>query len=85
LSNMDISDDKCSPVSSPEGDDDDDDRLDPGETWTCYCSMNLITDTTNIVTVTGLHSLGGTVSATDTISVRVTGGEIYLPLVFKHH
>ena len=46
--------------------------------------MNLVTDTTNIATVMGWHSLGGTVSHTDTVFVRVVEmKDFYLPLVLK--
>jgi hypothetical protein len=82
LSDVSVSDDKCSPVSSPEGDDDHDNQLDLSETWTYTCSMSLVTDTTNIATVTGLHPLGGTVSHTDAVSMRVTKDRnLYLPIV----
>jgi uncharacterized repeat protein (TIGR01451 family) len=84
LSDVSVSDDKCSPVSSPEGDDNHDNQLDLSETWTYTCSMSLVTDTINIATVTGLHPLGGTVSHTDTVSMRVTKDRnFYLPLVLK--
>jgi hypothetical protein len=46
--------------------------------------MSLVTDTTNIATVTGFHPLGGAVSHTDTVSMRVTEDRsYYLPLILK--
>jgi uncharacterized repeat protein (TIGR01451 family) len=82
LSDVHVSDDKCSPVSEPEGDDDHDNQLDLSETWIYTCSMSLVTDTINIATVTGFHPLGGTVSHTDTVSMRVTEDRyFYLPLI----
>ncbi len=76
LSDITLSDDKCSPMTSPEGDDGNG-YLDPGgETWTYYCSMTPSTDITNTATVTGIHSLGGTVNNTDTVFVAVISPEI---------
>ncbi len=71
LSDVTLRDDKCSPITSPEGDNNGNGYLDPSETWTYYCSMTASADITNTATVTGTHSLGDTVSNTDTVSVDV--------------
>ena len=71
LSNITLSDDKCSPMASAGGDDNSNSKLDPDETWIYTCSKNLDADTTNTATVTGTHSLNGTVSDEDTLFVNV--------------
>jgi len=76
LSDVNVSDDKCSPVTFEAGDDDSDNRLDPTETWLYQCSMILSADITNTVTVTGTHCLSDTVGDTDTIFVDVIDPEI---------
>lgn len=53
LSNVLISDDKCSPVDYISGDTNSDLKLDVNETWTYACQMNLTETTTNTVTVSG--------------------------------
>ena len=55
--NVNVSDDKCSPVAYVSGDDGDD-ILQPGETWLYTCTTSLSEDTTNIATVTGEDELG---------------------------
>ncbi|MDY7080715.1 MAG: LamG-like jellyroll fold domain-containing protein, partial [Chloroflexota bacterium] len=76
-----LTDDRCGPVTFTEGDDDSDDKLDPTEAWVYACSMTLTTDITNVATVTGAHSLGGTVNHTDTVSVNVISPAIALDKV----
>ena len=76
LSNVLVSDDKCSSVSFDQGDDDGDDRLDPSETWIYTCPMSPSADITNTVTVTGTHSMNGQVKDADTISVDVIAPNI---------
>lgn len=53
LSNIQIDDDKCSPVKYVSGDKNGDSKLDPAETWTYTCQANLTTTTTNTVEVSG--------------------------------
>ncbi len=53
LSNVKISDDKCSNVIYAAGDTNNDAKLDPSETWTYTCKSNLTKTTTNTVSVTG--------------------------------
>ena len=85
LSYVTLSDDKCSPVTFLGGDDDGDSVLDKDELWTYNCSMPLSADITNTVTVTGNHSLGGTVSGMDTAFVEVgaSSHQIFLPIILK--
>lgn len=49
-----IEDDKCSPLTGPTGDINNDQRLDPEETWIYECRSFLRETTTNTVTVRGL-------------------------------
>jgi len=53
LSNVTVTDDKCSPVSYISGDSNLDSKLDPSETWTYTCSQNLTQTTTNTAIATG--------------------------------
>lgn len=53
LSNVQIDDDKCSPVKYISGDKNSDSNLDPSETWTYTCQAVLTTTTTNTVRVSG--------------------------------
>ncbi len=71
LSNVAVSDDKCSPVVYQGGDGNGNTKLDPGETWTYTCTTTLSDDTLNIVTATGDDSLGNPVRDTDTAFVDV--------------
>jgi len=84
-----LGDDKCSPVT-PVGSGYN--VLDSGEVLTYTCSTTLNTDTTNTATVTatvtGTHSLGVTISVsnTDTALVSVTdlpSNRIFLPIILK--
>lgn len=60
-----IVDDKCAPVTGVPADDDnsgdlnDDDLLNPGETWTFTCSTDISTDTLNTGTITGQPVVDG--------------------------
>jgi uncharacterized repeat protein (TIGR01451 family) len=53
LSNVSLTDDKCSPVNYISGDRDNDSKLDTNETWRYICRKNLTKTTTNIATATG--------------------------------
>jgi len=55
LTNVSVSDDKCSPVTYVSGDSDHDSKLDLGETWTFTCTATLTKTTTNVATATGWH------------------------------
>jgi hypothetical protein len=66
-----ITDDKCSPVTGPTGDNGNG-VLDLQETWTYSCTTTLSVDTTNIASVTALDSINDSVGpVTDTASVDV--------------
>ncbi len=53
LSNVTVTDDKCSPISYISGDTNGDSKLDPTETWTYTCRTNVTKTTTNTVTAKG--------------------------------
>jgi uncharacterized repeat protein (TIGR01451 family) len=53
LSNIVISDDKCSPITFVGGDTNSDTKLDVTETWTYTCTKHITSTETNVVTVTG--------------------------------
>jgi len=86
LSNVSTSDDQCSPVALVAGDDNLNDKLDSQETWTYTCVTELLTNTTNVAIVTGVDSLDGTVSDTDTATVLVSEVwyPLYLPIVLNN-
>lgn len=76
LSNPDLSDDKCSPITGPQGDTNGNNRLDPQETWTYTCSQRLTQDTTNTARFTCTDPAGNTVSASDTATVDVISPDL---------
>ncbi|MFC2031242.1 hypothetical protein ACFLWA_10985, partial [Chloroflexota bacterium] len=81
LSNVGVTDDPwCSPVTgeAPGGDANDDDLLDPGETWVYTCTTTVTTDTVNVATATGDDSLGSPVSDDDDAFVDVIVAGIQL-------
>ena len=65
LSDVSVSDDKCSPVTYVSGDANDDDFLDLAESWTFTCTANITEDTTNTGVATG-HDGEDTVTDDDT-------------------
>jgi fimbrial isopeptide formation D2 family protein/uncharacterized repeat protein (TIGR01451 family) len=69
LSNVSVSDDKCSPVDYVSGDTNDDELLDLSETWTFSCTTTLTETTTNVATATG-HD--GDTAVTDDDQATVT-------------
>jgi uncharacterized repeat protein (TIGR01451 family) len=72
LSDVAVSDDRCSPVSDPaEISGNGDDVLDLGEVWVYTCTMTLDQDTTNIATVTATDPLSQTVGNSDAAFVDV--------------
>ncbi|HVA85453.1 MAG TPA: hypothetical protein VNF73_03930 [Candidatus Saccharimonadales bacterium] len=73
LSNVTVTDDRCSPVNLTGGDSNGNSRLDTTETWTFTCAATLTQTTTNTATATGVY---GTLRATgsDTATVIVIVG-----------
>ncbi|RIK33548.1 MAG: hypothetical protein DCC55_34730, partial [Chloroflexi bacterium] len=65
LTNIDLHDDKCSPISGPGG------ALNWNTTWVYTCTTTLAADTANTASVTAKDFLGRTVSDTDTAFVDV--------------
>lgn len=62
-----VEDDKCSPVTFVSGDTNSDQLLNPGETWQWTCSQTLTQTTTNIGKIQGVPVLtGGSPSGTPT-------------------
>ncbi|MFH0928104.1 MAG: ice-binding family protein [bacterium] len=53
LTNVGLTDDKCGPRTFVSGDQNGDAKLDPTETWTYTCRMNLTRTTTNTATASG--------------------------------
>ncbi len=53
LSNVRLTDDKCSPVTYVSGDTNNNSKLDTNETWTYTCRANLTTSTTNTAVAEG--------------------------------
>ena len=75
LSNVGLSDDKCSPVTFVSGDANSNEMLDLTETWTYTCDASLTETTTNVATATGYY--GETkVEAKDDVTVSVAEPEI---------
>jgi uncharacterized repeat protein (TIGR01451 family) len=71
LTNVKLVDDKCSPLVLRSGDLNNNQVLDPGETWVYTCSAVLNEATTNSAKVVGIDSLGGTVCDVATAFVDV--------------
>ncbi len=71
LSDVKVSDDKCSPVTYKSGDDGDF-VLQLGEVWKYECSKALSATETNTATATGMDPLGKTVESKATATVTVT-------------
>ena len=78
LSDVKVSDDKCSPVKYQSGDTDGDSKLQQDETWIYTCSQPITVATTNIATATGKDKNGTEVSAQDDFTVAVVN-----PIVVK--
>ena len=58
LTDVELTDDSCSPLSAPTGDTGGDSVLDPGEVWTYTCSQAIDVQTTNIAVVAGTDHTG---------------------------
>ncbi|MCB0898108.1 MAG: DUF11 domain-containing protein [Actinobacteria bacterium] len=78
LLNVNVTDDKCSPVNYKSGDTNSDKKLQVDETWIFECSQVLTVATTNTAVVSGEDRTGQPVSAQDTITVPVVS-----PVVVK--
>jgi Mg-chelatase subunit ChlD len=75
LTNITVSDDKCSPATYVSGDNDSDTFLQIGETWTYTCTTTLTATTTNTVTASGAWR-GQTVTDDAQATVTVTPGAV---------
>jgi hypothetical protein len=75
LSNVTLVDNKCSQISSPTGDANSNGLLDPSETWTYSCQMNLSQTTTNTATAQGSAN-GFTVTHSSTVAVAVAAPKL---------
>lgn len=69
LSDVEVSDNKCSSVTYVDGDTSDNGLLDLTETWTFTCTTNLTATTTNVGTATGYD---GDSKVSDTATATVT-------------
>jgi uncharacterized repeat protein (TIGR01451 family) len=67
-----VSDDKCSPLSVPTGDTNNNAKLDTTETWTYTCTQAIAVTTTNTATVTGVDPLERSVTAQAKLTVTAT-------------
>ena len=81
LTNVEVDDDKCSPVGFTGGDTDSDSKLDPGETWTYTCTTTLTADTVNTATATAEDDEGNPATDTDTATVDVIDPKIAIDKV----
>ena len=71
LFEVNVSDDRCSPLSGPSGDTATPGVLDAGEVWTYTCMATLQSDTMNEATVTAQDALAQPVSDSDVAAVNV--------------
>lgn len=79
LTNVQVTDNVCSPVKFVEGDDNNDGKLDYSETWRYSCTTTLSTTTQSVATVTGVaNGLTATHTAYATV---VVGSDTPAPLV----
>jgi hypothetical protein len=72
LSAVVVSDDKCSPLSSPVGDTNNNGKLETTETWTFTCTQSVGVTTTNTATAVALDPLEKTVTAQAKATVTAT-------------
>ena len=81
LSNVGLTDDKCSPVSAPvKAGGNADNMLDVGETWTYSCATTLTATTKNTATASGDYG-GKTVTAKDSVTVAVAAPRVGIAVV----
>jgi len=72
LNGVSVTDNKCSPLSSPSGDSNANNLLDVSETWVYTCQTTLTATTTNIATAIGsANSLTATDTSTATVIVAI--------------
>lgn len=76
VTNINMKDDSCSPVTLISGDINTDNRLDVNETWTYACTTTLSATHTNTITATGWAN---GISATDISTATVVVGEPTVP------
>jgi large repetitive protein len=69
LSRIVVSDDKCSPLSVPSGDSNNNSKLENTETWTYTCNQTIAVTTTNIATVRAIDPLEKSVTAQAKVTV----------------
>ncbi len=67
-----VSDDKCTPLSAPAGDTNNNAKLETTETWTFTCTQAIAATTTNTAIVTGIDPLERSVSAQAKATVTAT-------------
>lgn len=79
LTNIEVVDDKCSPVKFVEGDDNGDGKLDYSETWRYACTKILSETTESIATVTGINN--NLIATQKAYATVVVGSENPAPLV----
>jgi hypothetical protein len=80
LTNIQVRDDKCLNVNFTGGDTNANSKLDPGETWSYWCSMELLVKTTNTATATARDSQGSLVTSPDAV-VTVDVPSAFLPMI----
>lgn len=87
LTDVEVEDDKCSPVEGPEaaGDENGDGKLTPEETWVYTCSTVLEESTTNTVYVTAVDPFENEITDEDSLTVEVTLGCVYSQGYWKTH
>ncbi len=74
VSSVSVSDNKCSPVTRISGDTNNNNILEPTETWTYHCSMSITQTTTNTALASGTANGQNTqATAQATVSVAVSG------------
>lgn len=85
LTNVNLSDDVCSPLTDPTGDDGDG-VLESGEVWSYSCSQTLDQTTTNVATVTATDPWQHLVQDTDEVTVTIEVlGCTYTQGYWKNH
>ena len=79
LRQVQVVDDKCSPVTFIDGDTNGDTILDLTEVWRYRCAAVITEQTTNVATATGIDSFDNTVTDQDTATVRIN--IVYIPII----
>jgi uncharacterized repeat protein (TIGR01451 family) len=81
LTDVTVSDNKCSPVTYSSGDTDGDNKLDLTESWTFTCTVTITETTTNVGTATGYDGedkVSDTDEATVTVEQPVLAASIHV-------